>query len=64
MKWNRTPSEFIIRITGKGRSRRVGIQWQKDSPNWKYGVSAVYSPDTETTCCRFGKPNSINGKIS
>ncbi len=58
------PSAFYLENTERVRFDRVGIQWQNDSPNWKYGVSAVYSPDTETTCCRFGKPNSIHGKVS
>ena len=42
----------------------VRIDWDTDSPNWKYGILTERCSEVELFRCDFGRKNSINGKIT
>lgn len=55
------PAAFHLVNGEKITFRDVKIEWDTDSPNWKYGVMAENSdPLTITSDCDFGKPDLIS----
>ena len=55
------PAAFHLTNTEKVTFRDVKIEWDTDSPNWKYGIMADNSELPEINSeCDFGKPHRIN----
>lgn len=55
------PAAFHLANAEKITFRDVQIEWNTDSPNWKYGIMAENSePLTIASDCNFGKPNLIS----
>jgi len=51
------PTAFHLTNVEKVRFRDVQIDWESDSPNWKYGIMAVNTGIAEINSgCDFGKP--------
>ena len=51
------PAAFHLTNAEKVRFRDVQIDWESDSPNWKYGIMAVNTGIAEINSgCDFGKP--------
>ena len=51
------PAAFHLTNAEKVRFRDVQIDWESDSPNWKYGIMAVNTEIAEINSgCDFGKP--------
>ena len=59
------PAAFHLANAEKVVFRDVQIEWESDSPNWKYGIMAADSGITEINSgCDFGKPVYQDGKIT
>ena len=57
------PAAFHLANAEKITFRDVQIEWDTDSPNWKYGIMAENSdPLTIASDCDFGKPDLISGE--
>jgi len=56
------PAAFHLANAEKVIFRDVQIDWESDSPNWKYGIMGVNTEITEINSgCDFGKPMNTAG---